>query len=107
MDVGVLEELLDALVTREVSGNGVRRQRPSPCAQLLGERRMAAESADAGVEGFRRGLPEVPVGNERQSVGSAATLTVELTGDQPVAALKDPTEKADRSALSGVSFHGH
>lgn len=88
-----------------LSGNAVRRQRPPVTAQLVGDGRVTTEGADAGIEGFRGGLPDVPVWNERQNVGSLMTFPIELARQQAISPLKYPAEEADRAALPGNSLH--
>src|SRR4051812_49219767 len=76
-----------------LSGNGVRGQRPALAAQLVGDRRVPAERADARFECFGGGVRDIPVWNQRQSIGSAVDLTVQLAGQKLVLALEDPAEK--------------
>jgi hypothetical protein len=86
-------------------GNAVRRQRPALATQLVGDRRMTAERADAGIEGFRRRLSNIPVWNQRQSVGSSTTVSIQLASQQTVFPLKYPTEQAKGAILPANSLH--
>jgi hypothetical protein len=75
--------------------NGIGRKRPARPAQMRGDRRMAAERAGGRIEGGGHRLPDVPVWNERQHVGSVAPFAFELTGDDMVPALKNPAQQVD------------
>ena len=82
-------------------------QRPALAAQLLGDRRMTPEGADAGIEALRHRLPDIPVWNQGQSVGRVTPFTVELTGNQLILTLENPAEQADCAVFRGISLHVH
>src|SRR3954470_24819398 len=85
--------------------NGVCGERPPLAPQPLGNRRVPSERVDARLERFGGGARHIPVWNERQSVGSVLTFTVQLAGQQLVVALEDPAQEPNRAAFAGISLH--
>jgi hypothetical protein len=62
---------------------------------MRGDCRVTTKRRDSSLEGFADGLLEVPVWNQRQTVGSRTPFTIELAGQQVSAALKNPAQQSD------------
>src|SRR6478672_7525568 len=89
-----------------LSANAVRRQRPALAAQLVGDRRVAAERAHPRGECLRQWVPGLPVWNQRQSVGTRwPVFLMKLAGQQPVVPVKHPPEEPDLAVSAGNSLH--
>jgi hypothetical protein len=80
-------------------------QGPSPASQLLDDGRVTLECFDRFVAAFGDHLPDVPVWNERQSIGRLLTLSFELAGQQVVLPLKDPAQEPEGAFFTGISLH--